>query len=146
MTDEELSALLSRGVAAWNAWRSENPDVLLDMRKTKLPESWAFCVDMANFDLRGVNLSGLDLRGASLSQANLSNADLSGANFELILKKVDQDAPELPFHTNLSGANLSGANLSGANLSGANLSGADLSGTNLSGTNLSGANLSGVKF
>jgi uncharacterized protein YjbI with pentapeptide repeats len=49
MANDEHVAQLEKGVAAWNAWRTENPDIQPD-------------------------LSGVDLGGATLS-----NADLSGA-------------------------------------------------------------------
>ena len=129
MANDEHVALLKKGVAAWNAWRDENPDIRPDLRGA----------DLCGADLSGANLSEADLSGANLSEANLSGANLSGAN--------------------LSGADLTGANLSGANLSGANLSGANLTGRTSArrtsarrtsagrtsrGANLSGANLSGA--
>ena len=142
MANDEHVALLKQGVAAWNAWRDENPDIRPDLSGA----------DLSGADLSEADLSGADLSGANLSGADLSGANLSGANL---------------IEANLSEANLSGANLSGANLGGANLSEADLSerpreanlsrrpqrrtsagrtssrlAANLSGANLSGANLS----
>ena len=131
MANDEHVALLKQGVAAWNAWRDENPDIRPDLSGANLSEA----------DLSGANLSGADLRGANLSGANLSGANLSGAN----LSGANLSEANLS-GANLSGANLSGANLIGANLSGANLSEANLSGANLSGANLSGANLSGANL
>jgi hypothetical protein len=146
MASDEHVALLTQGVAAWNAWRDENPDIRPDLRGANL----------IGADLKGANLSGADLANVDLRVANLSNTNLSEANFS------DGD---------LSGANLSEAYLSGANLSGANLSNADLSKANdrygarlivahlvtdllvanlrvanLSNANLSGANLSGANL
>jgi uncharacterized protein YjbI with pentapeptide repeats len=52
MANDEHVALLKKGVAAWNAWRDENPHVR-------------------------ANLSEADLTGADLTEANLSGADLT---------------------------------------------------------------------
>jgi hypothetical protein len=124
MANKKHVALLKKGVAAWNAWREKNPDIIPDLSKAHLG---------------GADLSGAynDLGGANLSKANLWEANLSGVNLS---------------GANLGGANLSGANLSGAcpieaNLLAANLSKADLSEAhlwraNLGMTNLREANLS----
>jgi len=60
MANDEHVRLLKQGVAAWNAWRDENPDI-----HPKLLEA---------------NLNEADLLGANLSRANLWEANLSGAN------------------------------------------------------------------
>jgi hypothetical protein len=112
MANDQHVALLKKGVAAWNAWRDENPDI--------------------RPDLGGANLRGADLREADLSGANLTGADLGGAN----LFRADLSG------ANLSKANLSGADLSGqANLLGADLSGADLQSTQLDSADLRGVDL-----
>ena len=41
--DEHVALLLKQGVAAWNAWRDENPDIRLDLTEA---------------DLGGANLNG----------------------------------------------------------------------------------------
>jgi Pentapeptide repeats (8 copies) len=123
MANDDHIAQLKKGVAAWNAWRDENRNILPDLHRANLSKA---------------NLSGADLRNAYLIEANLDEADLSGA---------------LLIWAMLSGANLSGANLSGAklmnahlwqtNLSGANLSGALLLHATLVQTDLTGADLTG---
>ena len=118
MANDEHVALLKKGVAAWNAWRDENPDIRPDLSKA--------------------NLSGADLIGADLSRANLSGATLVGANFS-------SGASYLYISANLA-ANLSGANLVGANLIGAILNSAILSGASLSGADLGRAHLIEVDF
>src|SRR5215469_2106373 len=67
MANDDPIALLKKGIAAWNKWRKENPDI---------------CPDLSGADLRrahlyGANLSGADLSGADLSEAGLSGAGLS---------------------------------------------------------------------
>jgi hypothetical protein len=87
MANEEHLAILRQGVAAWNAWRQEHPDVRPDLREA----------DLTGANLTDANLSVTVLGGANLTGAIGCYADLTGAD--------------------LSGVNLGGANLSGANLS-----------------------------
>jgi uncharacterized protein YjbI with pentapeptide repeats len=56
MANDEHVAILKKGVAAWDAWRAENPGVLPDLSRA--------------------NVSGADLSGANLSRANLDSATL----------------------------------------------------------------------
>jgi hypothetical protein len=94
MANDEHVALLKQGVAAWNAWRRENPDVRPNLSEVYL---WGA-------DLSGADLSGADLSGANLTHANLNRANLNGAILEkAVLEYVD-----------LMEANLSGADLSRA--------------------------------
>ena len=100
MANPEHLKILEQGVAAWNQWRKDNPNVTPD--------------------LSTVNLSDADLRNANLVYADLHNADLRDANLSgAILIKVD-----------FSEADLSGADLSKAALHKANFSKADLKNTN----------------
>jgi hypothetical protein len=64
MANDDHIAQLKKGVAAWNAWRKENPDIHPDLRKA---------------DLSGADLAGADLFMALLSPANLSGAKASSA-------------------------------------------------------------------
>ena len=73
MANDEHVAILEKGVAAWNAWRAEHPDIRPDLGG-------------ANFSgatLSGANLGGANLSGANLSEANLNGANLSGRAFRL---------------------------------------------------------------
>jgi uncharacterized protein YjbI with pentapeptide repeats len=91
MANEKHLAQLRKGVALWNAWRKENPDIRTNLRGAKLSGA-----NLSKANLRGTKLSGANLRVAKLRGAKLRGADLTGAD--------------------LSGANLSGADLSGENL------------------------------
>ncbi len=126
MANDDHTAQLMKGFAAWNAWRDENPDIRPDLSVADL-----IGADLSEAVLFRANLSGANLRRANLIRANLIEADLSGANLS---------GADLRW-ANLSGADLNGANLSGANLRWAVLIGADLSGANLSGADLQGAAL-----
>jgi uncharacterized protein YjbI with pentapeptide repeats len=130
MANDDHVALLKQGVAAWNAWRDRNHNILPDLNEANL----------IRVNLIGAHLGGAHLSGANLVRANLSGADLSGAD----LSEADLSGSDLS-GTRLGGANLTGAHLGGANLSGANLSGANLGGAHLGGeANLGNANLSGA--
>jgi len=81
MSNKKHVALLKKGVAAWNAWRDENPGTRPDLSEANLREA-----NLREANLSGTNLRGANLREAGLSKANLSGADLSGANlFEACL-------------------------------------------------------------
>jgi len=111
MANEEHLARLKQGVAAWNAWREENPKIRPDLSKA---------------DLIGEDLSGANLSGAILSDANLTGAFLSGATLcDAILDEA-----------NLTGAYLGKANFSRAMLIEANLTGAYLGEANFSGASI----------
>jgi uncharacterized protein YjbI with pentapeptide repeats len=124
MANDEHVALLKKGVAAWNAWRDENPDIPPDLRGANLKET----------NLPGANLTGANLTGADLVLANLTEADLKQAN----LDEADLTS------ANLTGGDLTGANLPGAKLGWTNLTEADLTGGYLRRANLNVANLTGA--
>jgi hypothetical protein len=94
MANDEHVALLRKGVAAWNAWRRENPDIHPNLAGASLSG-----VDSTKYDLRGAV-------GANLSDADLSRARLHKSNF---------------FGADLTKADLRRANFSGADLSGLKL-------------------------
>ena len=117
MANEEQLAILSRGVEAWNQWRQENPEALIDFKRANL----------RNRQLENANLVEADLTEAEFSFANLKNSNLAFANMD---------------HAVVSFANLEGANLSAANLEGAYLEDANLNDTILTGANFKNATLS----
>jgi hypothetical protein len=119
MANDEHVALLKQGVADWNAWRAQNPNIRPDLSGANLMQAI-----LTMYNLMQANLVGANLVGASLFWAHLSGANLSGAN--------------------LGGANLNQANLSGANLSGANLHAATLLETDLTLADLTGCRIYGV--
>ena len=112
---------LQKGVSNWNAWRSQNLRLQIDLKEANLAYA---------------EVSRSDFNEADLSLANLGGANLSLATFRDVTLCM----------TNLNGANLSLANLCGVNLSLANLSGANLRGavsrkTDFNGARLKDANL-----
>jgi hypothetical protein len=73
MANKEQLKILRQGVAAWNAWREENPDAKIDLRRAKL--AWV--------DLSGANFRNADVRGANFHFASLEGANFNGANLGL---------------------------------------------------------------
>jgi hypothetical protein len=125
MANEDHIAQLKKGVAAWNAWRVENPDVRPDLFEANLFEA---------------NLSGANLSGARLVDANLIRANLSGVN----LRGAELGGARL-MEANLSGANLSGADLQCSALVSTNLTNADITGCYVWGVSAWGVKLEGTK-
>ena len=75
MANPEHEAILQEGVAAWNRWRLNNPDLVPDLSGAILARK-----DLPTIDLRRANLTNAVLCGAYLVEANLWKADLSGSN------------------------------------------------------------------
>ena len=94
MAHNNQMALLKQGPQAWNAWRREQPNAIVDLSAGSLRG-----LNLAGADLSGADLRGADLRGTVLDGSNLSSACLSGANL---------------FKATLDGADLSGCDLTGA--------------------------------
>src|SRR5260221_4504393 len=79
--ERHVDMLLRDGVAIWNTWRKEEPNIRPDLTGT----------DLSKADLTGTDLSKADLSEANLFRANLTRADLSGAN----LSKADLTSADL---------------------------------------------------
>jgi hypothetical protein len=120
MANEEHLAILKKGVAAWNEWREQHPNIRPDLHAANLRAA-----NLRAANLSGANLRGADLRGADLSGANLDRADLSRAD--------------------LNRANLGGADLNRANFIGADLSETDFSEATFAWTVLADVDLSTAK-
>jgi hypothetical protein len=138
MANDEHVALL-QGVAAWNAWRRDNPDIRpdfsgADLRQVNLTP--APSLGATGADLRGANFSGADLSGAWLTGANFGGADLSRVNFSGAEACV----------ANFSNADLREAVLVGAALTLAYFVGTDLENADLTGCHVYGVSAWGVKL
>jgi len=146
VANQEQLTLLEQGAYDWDEWRTENPDVNIDLSGADLSNADLSDVNLSGADLSDVNLSSADLNHANLSEANLSSADLNHAN----LSEVDFSGADLTMadlsSTDLRDANLHDANLSDTKLNKANISGADLTGANLNSADLSGADLNFANF
>jgi hypothetical protein len=140
MPNPDHLAKLKEGVEAWNRWRSERPDVGIDLSETDLTEAnlrgmnlraaGLFGTDLVAADLRGCVIEWADLRQANLSRAVLQGASLHGAALD---------------HANLTGADLRRTELREAKLIGTELANADLSEARIGATTFEDTDLSEVK-
>ncbi len=176
MANDEHLQILSEGLEAWNAWRTANPQIKVDLSgvsftgETPSEGATLFGADFSGVDLTNSNLWKADLRGADLRNANLHDAilylaDLQGANLtRAVLVRANLSQAKVTGalfeEANLYGANLTStdlhevilkhAHLTRASLNGAILTGADLSGVTMSeafvGADLSGATLVDAKL
>jgi hypothetical protein len=155
MANDDHIARLKQGVAAWNAWRHENPDIHPDLSEAKFRGANLSEAILGGANLRGANLNeailgganlyAADLRKANLMMARLIAANLKGADLReaaLCGALLSADFRE----ANLSMANLAMANLFMADLRKANLSGANLGVSSLVKADLSGADLNGCRI
>ena len=103
MANEHHLEILSKGVAAWNAWRVTSPDVEPDFRETDLSGfifghledgGMTFGLDLRNARFTRSILKNCDLLGANLSDADFTDADLTGSTL----------THALLFHTNFTRA------------------------------------------
>jgi len=102
MANDDHIAQLKKGVAAWNAWRDENPEILPNLREADLSggdrEKVIRAAEIRRTErveaAKAANLRGADLSDAHLSRANLSGADLSLTNLvETDLTDADPTCP-----------------------------------------------------
>jgi uncharacterized protein YjbI with pentapeptide repeats len=151
MANDEHVALLKQGVAAWNAWRDENPDIRPDLSKANLIGKDLSGAILTKAYLRETLLIGALLNEAYLNEAFLSRAHLNGAHLSgayLNFAHLNEANLRRAYlnEASLIGADLSGAYLNEANLSGAYLNDADLQGAILVDTDFSGgADLTGCR-
>ena len=63
MANDEHVALLKKGVDAWNEWRSQNPQVDVNLRGASLSNKYFKGTNLYKANLSGANLSNTHLRG-----------------------------------------------------------------------------------
>jgi len=151
MADNNQIEILSQGVEAWNKWREDNPDALIDLNNAKLMHMDLENANLAEADLKKANLSFTNFKNANFAFSNLENAVFSFANFEGASFSGAHLENAYLEDANLVGARLPGANLKNAKLANSNLKNAYLVDANLEGTilnavNFRNANLSSVTF
>ena len=146
MANPEHLAILKKGVAVWNKWREENPEVKPDIRQSELGRSRLGGANLSGADLSEANLNGSYLIQADLSRADLRKTSLGGATLsEANLRGVNFSGAYLSL-SNLYSADLHEANLSEAILYRSKLNEATLNGANLYRTNFNEVILDGADF
>ncbi|MDQ3816342.1 MAG: toll/interleukin-1 receptor domain-containing protein [Acidobacteriota bacterium] len=133
MTDQGHLQILQKGVAAWNQWRKENPNIAPKLREADLRDSDYSNVDFSYAELSDANLTLSLLRGANLSNAILINTSIA----EAYLENANLSGSEMHY-TNFSDSSLSGVNLSGASLFQVMFINADLSDVNFTSADIAG--------
>ncbi|MGF1454954.1 MAG: pentapeptide repeat-containing protein [Alphaproteobacteria bacterium] len=129
--------ILHKGVAAWNAWRQENPDIIPDLNHVdfhrELIDNPMFTVPQNEIDLRNrrFNLPEWTTMDVMLTGIDFSRTNLWGARLH---------------HCRFARANLFEADLWGADLTGADLWGTDLTGAVMRQTNISGVRLAEATY
>lgn len=71
----QMIDLLKTDVPAWNKWRKESPDAVIDLSGVNLRGT-----NLSEVDFIGANLNGADLAWSNLYGAALTGADLTDAN------------------------------------------------------------------
>lgn len=151
MANGKQLEVLARGVEAWNKWRKENPDVVIDLKGADLRHHNLENVNLAHVELDNADLSFANCRRANLAFACLQDAILSFANFDganfsaANLEGTYLEDANLN-NTIMTGANFKNAKLTNSNLNNAYLVDANFEGTNLTAVNFKNANLSSVTF
>jgi uncharacterized protein YjbI with pentapeptide repeats len=163
--NDPVDLLRAGNVGAWNAWRSDHPNMspvlrFAELNSVDLRGANLSGIDLRHARLRNTNLAGVDLRDAllchsdlqsanlvastlkwanllraNIARADLSHADLRGAD----LRSVDAAPGGTLTHADFRGASLAYSDLRGSDLKDCNLNGANLVGANLSGSNLQSA-------
>jgi uncharacterized protein YjbI with pentapeptide repeats len=151
MANQEHLDILAKGVAAWNDWRKENPQIDPDLGKANLREAKLPEVDLRRARLVNANLYRANVQNAMLNGAQLHKANLCQANLrETVLRLAKMRAAYLRaadlYRADLQEANLNGVLFSEADLTLANLKGAVLRRADLTQANLSRARLSLASF
>jgi uncharacterized protein YjbI with pentapeptide repeats len=167
---DEAARRLKDGVAAWNQWRAERPEMSPDLADADLEGIDLGCpyedpqsendeenerainlqgVQLMGANLRRANLSGAklmdgDLRGANLDRAELGFADLEGATLNDATARWARVQHAHMVRTRLVSAKLQYADLIGSDLSGALCKDANLTGAWLSYCDLSNADFAGA--
>jgi uncharacterized protein YjbI with pentapeptide repeats len=141
MANEEHVKIIRQGVAAWNQWRKEHPDITPDLSRW---HAWNKNYDWAN--LAGVELTEANFSNTSLRDANFNKAILGGANFhEADLNSASLVEAQL-YSANLWKTKLINADLTSAILQETKCYEADFEMATLVETNLTEADLHKANF
>ena len=148
--------ILESGVAVWNIWRSEHPEVTPDLSGVDLTGRWLQTIDLSRANLRGCMLTVAELERANLCDADLTGGNMTGADLSHVSARGCRlDGVDLSFAT-LTFADFTEAHMEKCRLSeailfntiprGARMQGARLRETILTGADLTGADLTGASL
>ncbi|RAQ42226.1 pentapeptide repeat-containing protein [Arthrospira sp. O9.13F] len=139
VVNQEQLTCLRRGVAFWNKWREDYPEVQPDMMNANLKGMY-----LKGINLRETNLTDTDLKGAYCLKGSCQNVEGDQAHFDgSYLKEADFTGAYLQ-GSSFKGADLRNVNFTNAHLVGVDFRGADIQGADFSGANLYRSQLMGV--
>ncbi|HEU5374473.1 MAG TPA: pentapeptide repeat-containing protein [Ktedonobacteraceae bacterium] len=72
-SQDQFTLLTQDGVAAWNHWRQNHPEIEIDLSEADLQY-----LNLSSIDLREANLRGADLSGAKLDNSDFTGATTNG--------------------------------------------------------------------
>ncbi len=130
MASEEHIEILKQGIAYWNKWRDENPDVEPDLSNLHILEVVDITTGLSGINLSNAYMSGCDFFAADLTNANLERAVLEHCNC---------------YSASFDRANLKSANLQLVNFTLASFDETDFEGAYLGNTVFGSCNLSTAK-
>jgi uncharacterized protein YjbI with pentapeptide repeats len=116
MSSNATEEILRRGADAFNQWRSQIFDRVVDLSDCDLRE-----FDFAQFNLDRVRFKGANLSGATFERASASVADFTGANLSgAVFQRIDVN------NSDFTNAKCIGTKFKNTNLNQSNFTGADL--------------------
>lgn len=151
MANPEHLEIIEHGAEVWNAWRTNNPDVIPDLRGVTIADKRLHYIDLREADLTETNLAHCDLFSANLNDAKLNKAVLTKTDFLAAVFIRSDLQRAICTETNFEGAAVIDSLLSFANLRGCSFRNAILDRTTLRSadlmqTDFSGASLHGTDF
>jgi uncharacterized protein YjbI with pentapeptide repeats len=147
--EDPRAALLDRldhGAEAWNAWRAEEPEHLLDLAGTNLRGRDLVGFDFSEANVAGTDFTDADLRGARFTaaharQALFARARLDGADFADARLEAASFYAARAQEASFRGADLTAATLERLSAFNADFDGADLTRADLTQANIADCRL-----
>ncbi len=141
MEQSTLLDIIKLGKDNWNEWRSQNPNIVVDLTGADFSEQ-----NLSDYDFSAANLSYCNFSKAELRNTNFISANLQHASFNFCnLEGASFIAAEMA-HANLTLAHVKSANFLTAQLAHTNFSYVDFTGHSLQGMDFRSAKLSGANL